>query len=59
MDDELKRLIYDEYRYRMPDDVFGRFVGAMTEVCLKNREVLIPYGKLDTNVYIHKSGIWR
>ncbi len=57
--DELRHLINDEYRYKMPDDVFGRFVGAMIEVRLKNREVLIPYGKLDTNVYIHKSGIIR
>ncbi len=43
----------------MPDRVFERFAGAMTEVRLKNKEVLIPYGKLDTNVYVHRSGIIR
>lgn len=59
MDDELKKLIYDECRYKMPDGLMDRFIGAMTEVRLKNREALIPYGKLDVNMYIQKSGIIR
>lgn len=59
MDGELKQLIYDECRYKMPDGLLDEFIGAMSEVRLKNREALIPYGRLDSNVYIHKSGILR
>lgn len=59
MDNELKQLLYDECLYKMPDELYGRFIEAMTDVRLKNREVLIPYGKLDTNVYVLKSGIMR
>ncbi len=59
MNNRLKQLLYDEYRYKMPDELFDRFIGAATEVWLKNGEVLIPYGRLDTNIYIHKSGIIR
>ncbi len=59
MDNELKRLIYDEYRFRMSDELFDRFAAIMTEVHLKNNEVLIDYGRIDTNVYIHRSGILR
>lgn len=57
--DELRKLLYEESRYKMPDELFERFIGATTEVCLKNREVLIPYGKLDTNLYVQKTGILR
>ncbi len=57
--DDLKQLLYEESRYKMSDELFERFIGATTEVDLKNREVLIPYGKLDTNLYVQKSGILR
>ncbi len=56
---EFKKLICTECRFEMSDELFERFIGCMEEVNLKNKEVLIPYGKLDTNVYIHKSGILR
>lgn len=59
MDNELKKLLYDEYRYKMPDELLDSFIEAMTEVCLKNKEVLVPYGKFDSNVYVQKSGITR
>ena len=57
--DELKKLLAIEYPHKMADELMDRFLGAMTEVRLKNREVLIPGGKLDTNLYVHKSGIIR
>lgn len=57
--DELKKLLYEESRYKMSDELFDRLIGATTEIHLKNREVLIPYGKLDNNTYIQKSGILR
>ena len=60
MDDELKKLLYDEcIRYKMPDEMLDRFIGAMSEFRLKNRQVLIPYGKMDANVYVLKSGLIR
>jgi CRP-like cAMP-binding protein len=57
MYDELKQLLRNEYRYKIPDRVLDEFIGAMTEVRLKNKEPLIPYGKVDPNVYVLKSGI--
>lgn len=59
MDNVLKQLLYDEYRFKMSDELFDRFATIMTEVRLKNNEALIDYGRIDTNVYIHRSGILR
>ena len=59
MNDELKKLLFDRCRYKMSDELFDRFMDATTEIHLKNKEVLIPYGKLDTNLYIQKSGVLR
>jgi CRP-like cAMP-binding protein len=59
MEDDLKKLLYDECRYKMPDALLDEFIGAMSEVRLKNGEVLIPYGKFDPNIYVLKSGIIR
>lgn len=57
--DALKHLLDDECRYKMPDDLMDRFLATATEVRLKNREALIAYGKLDTNLYVQKSGAVR
>jgi CRP-like cAMP-binding protein len=59
MDDELRKLLYDEAGITMSDELFERITGMMTEIRLKNREVLIAAGRLDTNVYIQKSGLFR
>ena len=60
MDNQLKYLLYEETGgMQMSDGLFDEFIGSMTDIHLKNREVLIPYGKLDTNVYLQKSGITR
>lgn len=55
----LKKLIETECDYRMADETVERFIGLMTEVRLKNKEPLIPYGKLDNNIYIVKEGLIR
>ncbi|MDR2890299.1 MAG: Crp/Fnr family transcriptional regulator [Alistipes sp.] len=60
--DELKRLILEECPHnphKMQDGLFDEFLGAMTEVRLRNREVLVPYGKMDANLYVQRSGITR
>lgn len=59
MDDDIRQLLYDECGVRMSDELYERFEGARTEVRLKNKEVLIPYGKFDANMYVLKSGILR
>ena len=45
--------------YRMAAETMDRFLGLASEIRLKNKELLIPYGKLDNNVYILKEGIIR
>ena len=57
--EELKQLLYDECMYKMPDEVLDRFLNVMSEVRLKDKEALIPYGKIDNSLYIQKSGIIR
>lgn len=59
MDEELKKLLYEQSRHRMSDKLFERFIGLGTEIHLKDKEELIPYGKFDPNVYVQKSGILR
>lgn len=55
----IKKLLYDEVQYKMPDELYDRLLEATEEVRLKNREAVIPYGRLDTNTYILRSGILR
>jgi CRP-like cAMP-binding protein len=57
--DELKKLLRGECRFKISDELLERFIGRMSEVRLRNREVLIPYGRLDTNLYVQKGGITR
>jgi len=55
----LKKLLAEECHYRLPDDVMNRFLGLMTEVCLKAGQPIISYGELNSDVYILKEGIIR
>ncbi len=57
--DKLRKLLDDECSYRMKKETMDRFLGLMTEVELRSGEPLIPYGKVDNNVYIVRSGIIR
>ncbi len=59
MERDLRELLYEECDYRPSNETMERFLGLMTEVHLKDQESLIPYGKLDPNVYVVKSGIMR
>lgn len=56
---EIQQLLFCEYGHKMSDELARGLELAMTEMHLKNREVLISYGKLDTNFYVLKSGIIR
>ena len=57
---DLKKLLGDESGgVEMSDELFERFMAQTTELTLKNKEPLIPAGKVDTNLYIQKTGILR
>ena len=55
----LKELLYEEAGIDMSDELFERFVGSMDEFTLRNKQVLIPAGKVDTNLYVQKNGVLR
>jgi signal-transduction protein with cAMP-binding, CBS, and nucleotidyltransferase domain len=57
--ENLRKLLFAECRYRMKDETMDMFLDSMSEVKLKAYEALTPYGTLDTNVYVIKSGIIR
>lgn len=59
MDSELIKHIHRQYPYEISDELLGWFLDNMTEIRLKKKEVLLPFGKTDTNVYILKRGIMR
>ncbi len=48
-----------ECDYRMKTETMDKFLSLMTEVRLKNKEPMIPYGKMDDSVYVVKEGIIR
>lgn len=56
---ELKKMLENEAGAEMSDELFLRFFGAMTEIRLKNRQVLVNAGQIDTNMYVIESGIIR
>ena len=55
----LRKQIDAECGYRMKDETMDRFLGLMTEMKVKRHQPLIPYNKLDDNIYIVKEGIIR
>jgi CRP-like cAMP-binding protein len=57
--DRLRQLLNAECPYRLPDELMDKFMDALTEVKLEPKEMLVPYGKMDDNVYIVKDGIIR
>jgi CRP-like cAMP-binding protein len=60
MNFEFKKLLREEAGgVKISDELFERLIGSTTEIHLKNKEVLITYGKVDTNLYILKSGVLR
>jgi CRP-like cAMP-binding protein len=56
----LKKQLNAECSYIMSDETMERFLGSISETIeLKPGEPLIPYDKLDNNVYVLKNGIIR
>ena len=59
MDSEFTTLLRERSRCEMSDEMIERFIGQTVKMDLKDNEVLIPYGEVDTNLYVQKSGILR
>lgn len=57
--EQFEKLLSDETSYKLSDELMNRLMTDMTEVCLKEGEVLIPYGRTDSHIYVVKSGIVR
>ena len=55
----LKKLLDAECGYRMKGETMDRFVGLMSERKVKRNKTLIPYGAVDDNIYIVKTGLVR
>ena len=52
-------LLFEESGFEMSDELLARMLESMTEIRLKNKEVLIPYGKIDTDLYLQVDGLLR
>ncbi len=57
--DVLKKQMYEECSYRLPEELLDSLLAATTPVVIKPRHTLIGYGQFDDNVYILKEGIVR
>ena len=58
--DTLRKLLLKECDYRMKEETMDRFLmQTTTSVELRGGKILMPYGDIDTNVYVVKSGIMR
>lgn len=55
----LKKQLNTECSYKMGAETMDMFLGLMSEMKLRRKEALIPYGKIDSNVYVLKNGIMR
>jgi CRP-like cAMP-binding protein len=60
-EEKLRELLYEQTggKVMMSHELFGRFLDSMDEIHLKNRDILIPYGKRDTNLYVQRNGMLR
>lgn len=55
----LKKLLDAECPYRMEAGTMDRFLGLMTELEFRRKELIIPYGGLDSSIYVVRKGIVR
>ncbi len=55
----LKKMLDAECGYRMKGETMDLFVGLMSERKVKRNKTLIPYGAVDDNIYIVKTGLVR
>lgn len=55
----LRKQLNSECDYLMKDETMDMFLGMMTELKLKRNQPLIPYNKVDENIYVVREGIIR
>lgn len=56
---EFKKALAAEAPFKLSEETMERFCGLMQSLSLKKKDILIECGKVDTNIYIVKSGIIR
>jgi CRP-like cAMP-binding protein len=55
----LKELLSKESSYSISDDLLTKFISLGEEIKLRKRDILIPAGTVDDNVYILKDGMMK
>jgi CRP-like cAMP-binding protein len=60
MDKDFKKLLENEAGgVKLSEELFQRIIDKMVEIRLKDKEAFILYGKVNTSLYIQKTGISR
>lgn len=56
---DFKKILADEAPFKLSNETMDKFCSIMKPIKLKKRDILIDSGKVDTNIYIVKSGVIR
>ncbi len=59
IDNNLRKLLKDESKYEVSDQLLDWILAKSTEHELKKNDVLVSYGKIDSDVYVLKKGVMR
>lgn len=54
-----RKKLADEAPFKLSNETMDKFCSLMTPLSLKKKDILIDSGKIDTNIYIVKTGIIR
>lgn len=57
--ENFKKILADEAPFKLSGETMDKFCNIMKPMYLKKKDILIDSGKIDTNIYIVKSGIIR
>lgn len=57
MNDTHRGIFSHGFRFKISEELLEQFIGRTEELRFRDKETIIPYGKVDTNLYLIKSGI--
>ena len=57
--ENFRKILADEAPFKLSNETMDKFCSIMKPLSLKKKDILIDSGKIDTNIYIVKSGIIR
>lgn len=57
--EDLKKLLREDHLYQLSDELMDKLISMMTEIKVKAKETIIEADKVNTNVYIVRSGVIR